>query len=325
MKHPIKVSIVIPVYNGANYMRRAIDSALGQTYRDVEVLVVNDGSTDNGETEAIAVSYGDRIRYFCKDNGGVSSALNLGIQNMTGQWFVWLSHDDFVAADRIEEDVRLIALWPNAKVIFGRQVFVDTDGGMERCAYFPLQTSFRAGTDHWWVHACTMTIHRSCFEECGGFNEGNRTTQDCEMIFRLGLRHPFFLSPNGITYTREHAERGTHKFSEQHRTDLKRLADFIHEHLPLEYFFPAQRSTDCDASSAWAYMANLYEYLGASKHAQECRWQIILLHRNRRTRVICMIEYGATVTGSTGVRMFCVALRYGYRGARRIYHALFTR
>ena len=76
------VSIVIPVYNGSNYMREAIDSALAQTYENVEIIVVNDGSTDDGETDRIARSYGDKIRYFAKDNGGVSSALNKGIKEM---------------------------------------------------------------------------------------------------------------------------------------------------------------------------------------------------------------------------------------------------
>ncbi|TFG59465.1 MAG: glycosyltransferase family 2 protein, partial [Deltaproteobacteria bacterium] len=78
------VSIVIPVYNGSDYLREAVDSAMAQTYADVEVLVVNDGSDDGGKTEAIALSYGDRIRYFRKENGGVASALNLGVREMRG-------------------------------------------------------------------------------------------------------------------------------------------------------------------------------------------------------------------------------------------------
>ena len=61
------VSIVIPVYNGSNYMQEAIDSALAQTYENIEVIVVNDGSTDN--TDEIARSYGDKIKYFVKENG----------------------------------------------------------------------------------------------------------------------------------------------------------------------------------------------------------------------------------------------------------------
>ncbi|MDD4547058.1 MAG: glycosyltransferase family A protein, partial [Oscillospiraceae bacterium] len=88
------VSIVIPVYNGSNYLAEAVDSALAQTYKNIEIVVVNDGSNDEGATEKVAKSYGDKIRYFSKENGGVSSALNLGIENMKGDYFSWLSHDD---------------------------------------------------------------------------------------------------------------------------------------------------------------------------------------------------------------------------------------
>jgi glycosyltransferase involved in cell wall biosynthesis len=59
-----KVSIVIPVYNGSNYLSQAIDSALAQTYPNIEIVVVNDGSNDGGATEKIALSYGDKVRYF---------------------------------------------------------------------------------------------------------------------------------------------------------------------------------------------------------------------------------------------------------------------
>ena len=67
------VSIVIPVYNGSNYLAEAIDSALAQTYPHCEVVVINDGSADGGATEAVALQYGHRIRYFAKENGGVAS------------------------------------------------------------------------------------------------------------------------------------------------------------------------------------------------------------------------------------------------------------
>lgn len=89
-----KVSIVIPVFNGSDYLDKAIQSALNQSYQNVEIIVVNDGSNDGGKTAEIAKSYGDNIRYIEKENGGVSSALNRGIEAMTGEYFSWLSHDD---------------------------------------------------------------------------------------------------------------------------------------------------------------------------------------------------------------------------------------
>ncbi len=102
------VSIIIPVYNGGNYMREAIDSALAQTYKNIEIIVVNDGSTDDGETERIALSYGDKIRYFKKENGGCASALNFGIAQMRGKWFSWLSHDDVYAPTKLESAAQMI-------------------------------------------------------------------------------------------------------------------------------------------------------------------------------------------------------------------------
>ena len=100
-----KVSIIIPVYNGSDYMREAIDSALSQTYDNIEIIVVNDGSKDNGESERIALTYGDKIRYIYKENGGVSTALNEGIRHMSGEYFSWLSHDDVYTPDKIKKSV----------------------------------------------------------------------------------------------------------------------------------------------------------------------------------------------------------------------------
>ena len=103
-----KVSVIMPAYNAADYLAEAIDSVLAQTYPNIEILVINDGSKDNGATERVALSYGDKIRYFAKENGGVSSALNLGIDNMTGEYFSWLSHDDAYTPEKIERQVEVL-------------------------------------------------------------------------------------------------------------------------------------------------------------------------------------------------------------------------
>ena len=120
-----KVSIIMPVYNGENYMREAIDSALAQTYENTEIIVVNDGSTDR--TEEIAKSYGDRIVYVSKENGGSSSALNAGIKKMTGDFFSWLSHDDLYLPERTEELMKAWSGDENEAVICGEKL-IDGDG-----------------------------------------------------------------------------------------------------------------------------------------------------------------------------------------------------
>ena len=107
MKKPL-VSIVIPVYNGSKYLGEAIDSALEQTYKNIEIVVINDGSKDNGKTRAVAKSYGDKIRYYEKENGGVSSALNYAIKMSKGQFISWVSHDDKILPEKIELQIEYL-------------------------------------------------------------------------------------------------------------------------------------------------------------------------------------------------------------------------
>src|SRR3954452_8398409 len=125
-----RVSIVIPVYNGANYMREAIDSALAQTSDDIEVIVVNDGSRHGGATAEIARSYGDRIRYIEKENGGGSSALNRGIAEMRGRWFSWLNHEDRYLPEKISTELALVGGNPEVRIAGCNFEIIDEHGNV---------------------------------------------------------------------------------------------------------------------------------------------------------------------------------------------------
>ncbi len=98
-KHP-RVSIIIPCYGQAQYLSDAIDSALSQTYPNIEVIVVNDGSPDN--TEGIARPYGDRIIYLEQENRGLATARNTGIAKSSGQWLQFLDADDLIHEKKVE-------------------------------------------------------------------------------------------------------------------------------------------------------------------------------------------------------------------------------
>ena len=91
-----KYSIIIPVYNGAPYLHKCLDSVTSQKYDDYDIIIVNDGSTD--ETEAIIKEYdSDKIRYYKKENGGVSDARNYGIDKITSEFFTFVDADDYVS------------------------------------------------------------------------------------------------------------------------------------------------------------------------------------------------------------------------------------
>ena len=103
------VSIIIPVYNIENYVEKCIDSALAQTYKNIEILLIDDGSTDSsGE---ICDSYKDkdaRIKVIHKVNGGLGSARNIGIINCTGNYIYFLDGDDYIDADLVENCVNIM-------------------------------------------------------------------------------------------------------------------------------------------------------------------------------------------------------------------------
>src|SRR5262245_35618203 len=96
----MRVSIIIPCYRQGQYLQTAVDSCLNQTYGDVEVIVVNDGSDD--ATDEVARGYGDRIRYVHKKNGGLCAARNSGIKVATGRYMKFLDADDHLAPEAIE-------------------------------------------------------------------------------------------------------------------------------------------------------------------------------------------------------------------------------
>ncbi len=184
-----KVSIVIPVYNGANYLSEAIDSALTQTYKNIEVIVVNDGSDDGWKTEEIAKSYFGRVTYYYKPNGGVSSALNLGINNMTGDFFSWLSHDDIYYPDKIDKQLNYFLQHGYSKhIIYSHNEIISSDGSILKAgsSYEIDQSKLNYNIlAKRFISGCTLLIPKQAFAEVGLFSDRYYTVQDFEMWFRL--------------------------------------------------------------------------------------------------------------------------------------------
>ena len=207
-----KVTIVIPVYNGADYLASAIDSALGQSYQNIEVVVVNDGSTDDGATEAIAMSYGERIRYYRKPNGHVASALNFGLRHMSGEYFSWLSHDDVYTPNKIALQIAALSEHPANTLVYGDFEILDVATNVITPVHMravpPEHFRYHITLDNS-LHGCTLLIPKAALDAVGPFNENLRTTQDYDMWFRLS-RHCRFVHVPGIVVTsRHHSHQGS--------------------------------------------------------------------------------------------------------------------
>ena len=114
--HPL-VSIIIPTYNCRRWLGDTIDSALAQTYPNCEVLVVDDGSTD-GTGDWLAKQYGERIRYFWKENGGLSSARNFGLHHARGEYIQFLDADDLLLPNKTDTHVTYLEAHPEVDVVY---------------------------------------------------------------------------------------------------------------------------------------------------------------------------------------------------------------
>ena len=199
-----KVSIVIPAYNASNYLEEAIQSALAQTYRNFEIIVVNDGSQDNGATAAVAAKYAQQIRYFEKENGGSSSALNMGIANMEGEWFSWLSHDDLYEPEKLEKQIcylnnlQMSQQELRDQILFCASECIDAQGRRlakashskvaalaEHISEIPGNEYLMAEPTRYIFNGCSCLIHQSVFQRIGTFNEELRLLNDVDMWYRI--------------------------------------------------------------------------------------------------------------------------------------------
>lgn len=233
MSEPL-VSVIIPVYNGENYLQQAIDSVINQTYENIEIIVVNDGSTDHGATEKIALSYGSKIRYFQKENGGVATALNYGINQMAGDYFAWLSHDDIFYPEKIKKQMQLLLdtdcritacaydiFWDN-----GRKVpvpFVDFYGKewIAKSVFSVIQSLIQFGG---------VLFSKEIFNEYGYFREDLKTTQDYEFLFRILRKEKCVYSNECLYGIRYHDNQGS-KTIESVNTDRENMYKMFLEEL----------------------------------------------------------------------------------------------
>jgi glycosyltransferase involved in cell wall biosynthesis len=203
-----KVSAIIPAYNYAEYLSKAIDSVLSQTFVDYEVIVVDDGSTDN--TAGIVAKYGERVRYIYQKNAGLSTARNTGIEAARGEYVAFLDADDAWLPDYLEKTVAKIGqLSPDFAIVASRNSFIDPQGT-------PLKLKRLAPEIDMEV-LCHDIVFRSCFfpsavvarrkalEACGGFNSALRSSEDRDMWIRIAARYRVFLQRERLVLIRRHS------------------------------------------------------------------------------------------------------------------------
>jgi glycosyltransferase involved in cell wall biosynthesis len=180
---PPLVSVVIPCYNANRYLAEAIESVLLQTYPRIEIIVVDDGSTD--ETARIARSY--PVHYIYQANRGISAARNTGIRHCQGEYVLFLDHDDRLLPRAVEIGVRLLEEHPECALAVGEHRYIGADG--RAIGY---SNKHAAGRDHYLMllehnfieTPCSALHRRSGIALTGGFDESLRGAEDLEFYLR---------------------------------------------------------------------------------------------------------------------------------------------
>ena len=199
MTHQLKVkstplvSVIIPTYNRAAMIGRAVESVLAQTFSDYELIVVDDGSTD--ETEGVLSAYRNQITVLKQPNRGVSSARNHGIENAKGHLIAFLDSDDLWLPEKLSRQTAFFKSHPRALICQTEEIWI-RDGRRVN----PKQRHRKLNGDIFipslelcLVSPSAVMLHKSLFNEIGKFDEALPACEDYDLWLRISCRHPVYL------------------------------------------------------------------------------------------------------------------------------------
>jgi glycosyltransferase involved in cell wall biosynthesis len=188
-----QVSVIIPTYNRGRIIEEAVDSALAQDYKDFELIVVDDGSTDN--TSEILASYGDDISVFFQKNKGVSAARNRGITEASGQFIAFLDSDDLWLPQKLSTQVEFFRQRPDALICQTEEVWVRNGIRVnpKQRHKKPSGMIFKPSLELCLVSPSAVMIRRDLLDKTGNFDETLPACEDYDLWLRISCRFPVYL------------------------------------------------------------------------------------------------------------------------------------
>jgi len=206
------ISVVLPAFNSKRSISRAIESVLSQIFTDYEIIVIDDGSTDN--TADVVKKFGSKVNYIYQEHAGVSVARNTAIAAAKGQWIAFLDSDDEWLAEKLKLQMNLLQRNPNLRwcscnwyqSFYSRRVPIGNSpkiraalaGGDYFENYFQIATEGRCP-----ILTTTIIVHKDIFEQLGGFEPGRARGQDVDMWWRIAHNYPsigYIAEPLAVRY-----------------------------------------------------------------------------------------------------------------------------
>lgn len=218
------VSVVIPCYKQAKFLPDAIESVLAQTYKNFEIIVVDDGSPD--DTRRVVAAY-PQVRCAPRENGGLSAARNTGLQVSRGKFVVFLDADDRLLPEALQYGLNCFHLHPESAFVFGHFRLV-TEGGhplKEFSQNNPGGDRYEAMLMHNYIgmHA-TVMYRRAIFDEVVGFDATYQSCEDYELYLRIARRHPVHSYSQVVAEYRRHGNAMSVEAPQMLRAAMRVLA-----------------------------------------------------------------------------------------------------
>lgn len=240
------ISVIIPTYNYARYLPATLDSVFRQTFTDLEVIVVDDGSTDNTKDILQPYIHDERIRYIYQENRGLSAARNTGIRSSQSPFITFLDSDDLFTPRKLEVLRQEFERHPEAGLVYGNHVLW-TGQHLYRQPRFP-----HGQAPSGWILPQLFThpvmsvpavlVRRECFDRAGFFDESLTAVEDWDMWMRIAVLYPMYYVNDVVTYVRVHANSMSTNLVNMSRNKLhvqKSVYRHYHQKL-LEHFSQSQ-------------------------------------------------------------------------------------
>lgn len=206
----IKVSVLIPTYNRAELIVESLESVFDQTFSDYEIIVIDDGSTDNSKMILASLIESNKIRYIYQKNAGAAAARNTGIKHARGKYVAFLDSDDLYYPDKLLKQVKFLDNHPEAYIVhsdFSKFDNLGNDLGVRDTSYFS-GWIYPHILLHWsmlMAIPCVM-VKRNIFEQIGLFDESLTYSEDLDLWARIAMKFPFHRIPIPLVRIRDHKQ-----------------------------------------------------------------------------------------------------------------------
>ena len=315
-KQSFSVSVVIPAYNAAGCVGRAIDSVLAQTYPVSEIIVVNDGSTD--DTEQVVKQYGSKVVYISQENSGPSVARNSAVTAAQGNWVAFVDADDEWLPEKNQRQIELLSRDPdlrwcsaNYNRTYDERTAPTFNGRLIRKGLGERESfdSYFLAAVRWKCRADTPTtmVRRDVFDEIGLFDPARKRGQDLDVWWRIAHRYPkigYIAEPLALVHLDVHDPLLTKRRLEAKRG--KNARSLIAQHLELSASVGSTKDFKTFASDYLGKILLMTLFHGFKEDARETVDQfsdLLAWHTRAGTNILTVFPEFTSVTAKSIMRL----------------------